>query len=274
MKVKWLLEKDVFEDIGKLEESLRSRGIEFKTIPYIPFEQDKYIKKSFDNDSCVISRGSINFIKKLQREAPWIPGSYANFDAFRCSNYYRHFLEYLLNRDHFFVPFGLLCKMKDVVFGDMEDVFIRPDSGDKAFTGKVVTRDNIEKEIEMERTCYSVPDDCMILVSSVVHDIKAEYRFIVADNAVLTGSQYRLDGKFQVDDGFDQKAKEYLEDILKNVDYRPDRVFTADIAKIEENKYSLIELNSFSSCGLYSCDPEMIVDEINRIAEEDYMETM
>jgi len=270
MDVKWVIEKNIFDDGDDLLiASLKKREIEYKEIPYIPFEQDEYIKKAFPADSCVVSHGSINFIKKLQRETEWIPGYFANFNNFKCSNYYKYFFKYLLNKNHFFVPFGIIDHLKEKVFDGKDRVFIRPDSGEKFFTGKVVSYDNVDEELKVERVCYDVPKEAMILVANVVDSIEAEYRFIVADDEVLTGSQYRINGKYLPSGVFDSEAKNYLQSVLNDVKYRPDRVFTADIAKVD-GKFSLIELNSFSSCGLYCCDSEKIVDRINKIAEEEY----
>ena len=45
MKAKWLIEPDVFEDnTDKLIEQLKLQKIEYKIVPYVPFDNDRLRK--------------------------------------------------------------------------------------------------------------------------------------------------------------------------------------------------------------------------------------
>ena len=96
IKPKWILEKRSFEENSeRLISLLRERNTEHEIIEYIPFSFEFDFKKIYPEKACVICYTSINLMKVLQRESPlWVPHSYANFENYRCSNYYPHFLRH------------------------------------------------------------------------------------------------------------------------------------------------------------------------------------
>ena len=67
---------------------------------------------------------------------------------------------------------------------------MRPNSGDKTFTGRVVEEDKFEDFIEMEKDCYNVDDNEMVLLGEA-YKLSAEWRFIVCKDRVITGSKYK-----------------------------------------------------------------------------------
>lgn len=274
MKPKWVLEKHTFEDnFDDLVTKLQEKSIEYKILDYVPFEGGKYkYKEIYPENSCVICYSSINFLRRLQRETNlWIPHSYANFDNYTCGKYYPHFWKYLLNTNFIFIPFGLLENRQEFIFNMFpENVFVRPDSGTKIFTGKVVAKDEFKEFIKIERDCYQVDDEVMVLLSEA-YNLSAEWRFIVCRDQVITGSKYRSKGKLVGELTSGGPAWDFAQKVLDEVKYRPDRAFTLDICQCGD-EYYLLEINSFSACGLYKCDLDIVVDEISKLAIEDWKE--
>ena len=52
--------------------------------------------------------------------------------------------------------------------------------------------------------------------------------------------------------------------------WHPDPVYVIDIVEDNNGKFWLMELNSFSSAGLYACDKQAIVREVSAIATEEF----
>jgi hypothetical protein len=76
-------------------------------------------------------------------------------------------------------------------------------------------------------------------------EIFSEYRFLVVDGEVVTGSQY--------------KYAQSMVDL-----WNPNRAFAIDIA-LTKNGYKVIEINSINSAGFYHCDIGKFVNAINNM---------
>lgn len=272
IKVHWLLEKFMFEDKqDKLKEAISNNGMDWKEIDSTFNSDDKKLINAFDEKECVICRGSIQFIRKIDRLCSWIPGTYCSYDNFKCSVYYPHFYSPdLLNQEFYMLPFGLLLEMKDKIYSEKNAVFIRPNSGTKVFAGQRVHITEFEDFIRTEETCYAVQPEEIVLISPT-KKLFEEYRFIIADSKVITGSQYMLNSERNEKEDFDPEAEKFLKKVLDEVKFRPDRIFSADVARTQDG-FKLIELNSFSSCGLYCANMDKVVKAVSQIAIEDYLD--
>ena len=60
------------------------------------------------------------------------------------------------------------------------------------------------------------------------------------------------------------------QNILENVEFRPDPVFVIDICKADDGNFYLLEIGSFSCAGLYACNLEKIVSAVSKAAIEEY----
>lgn len=139
---------------------------------------------------------------------------------------------------------GVMRPTRDIKFTELP-LFIRPSLSDKSFNGGVV---------KDEQNLKSLPDE--IVLTSDVQDILSEYRFIVINGEVVTGSQYARDKQMDVridylDECFDMAA--HAASI-----YAPMGAFACDVAETESGP-KVIEYNGFSTSGLYACDGRKIV---------------
>lgn len=276
MKAKWLIQNYYDLDGKDLIPELKKQGIEYKMVDYEPLESGSY-NHLFNDDDCVVVVSTLNMAQQLQREVPWIPGVYCNFENMKCSTYYSHWGGFLLNRDYVMVPFMEFIRRKDEFLkmfgrGIDDSIFIRPDSGAKAFTGCVIPRDELESEAKIITQYSGIDLDKLLIVVSSPKVIDAEWRVVIADRKVVTLSMYKKDGKLDTknESGKGYYAFKQAQEIAKH-DWQPDRAYTLDIA-LSDGVHSLLEVNSFSCSGLYNCDYSAVVKEISLTAERECKE--
>ena len=128
-------------------------------------------------------------------------------------------------------------------------VFVRPDSGDKRFTGQLCRKDLWFSEIQKE--CEF--DDSLALITFPKYQIEDintdEIRAFICGEEVVCKNK---------------EVKTFVEEVLKNVSYRPDLLFSMDVLTSDYLNPKIVEINSFSCAGLYGTDPEELVDAVER----------
>ena len=272
MKPKWLIE-DYEHDISlqPLIDEIKNQNMEVKVVKYEPFESGQY--DFFNNDDCVVFYGTLNLGRQLQREKSWIPGIYCNFKNLCCHTYFSYWSKYLLNQDYIMLPMKEILTKREYVFnnfGKREVIFIRPDSGAKPITGQTLKYEELDKEFKLFGDYAGNDLDQIITIISTPKNISTEWRFIVVDKKVVAGSQYKKNGKLDINSFFNVEAFELANKIAQE-DWQPDKAYTLDICEWCGGYY-LLEANSFSCSGLYDADMKPIVEEISRIALKEWKE--
>lgn len=273
MEAKWLIQKysdDLF--FSNIKKSLEKNKLEYKIIDDIFFYNKSF--DFFDDNDCVTVIGSLNFCRYIQKNKRWVPGAICNFNNFKCSTYYSYFGKYLLNSDYIMMPILEIERNKDYIFNNFgidNKIFIRPNSGAKPITGQIIDKYNLEKELNIFSQKAGNDLDKIIVVISTPKNIDKEWRFVVSDKKVITGSQYIEYGEINIKKHYDPKAKELAEKIAFEK-WEPDRAYTIDICKANFGEYYLLEINSFSSSCLYLCDLDVIIPEVSKVATKEYEE--
>jgi len=272
MKPKWLIENYEHDSsLDPLIDEIKNQDMEVKVVKYEPFESGKY--DFYNVDDCVVFYGTLNLGRQLQRQKPWIPGVYCNFKNLCCHTYFSYWSKYLLNQDYIMLPMIEILKKREYIynhFGKREVIFIRPDSGAKPITGQTLKYEDLDKEFKLFGDYAGNDLDQIIAIISSPKSINIEWRFVVVDKKVVAGSQYKKNGKLDISRFFDVEAFELANKIAQE-DWQPDRAYTLDICEWC-GMYYLLEANSFSCSGLYEADPKPIVEEISRIALEEWKE--
>ena len=143
-------------------------------------------------------------------------------------------------------------------------MFIRPNSGFKQFTGQEFVLNTFQNK-------RFGPDD-MLVVISPFKEITEEIRFFCTKDKVITGSTYgNTQNKIDICNPQYSIPVSFASKILQKVNWKPDLIFFMDIAMLH-NLPCLMELNSFSCSGWYSCDPKLIIQEASKFALEEYSE--
>jgi len=270
VKPKWFLETDAFhENLGLLVEEIRRQGMEAKIASYLGDNASHL--DLFDKDDCVIYYGSLNFAAQVKREAPWVPGVYYNKPAYECQRYYPALAKYdLLNANYMMLPYGDLIRLREFIIdkvGEQGCVFIRPSTGSKLFTGKVVCNEDWEKDVNYLGFYGAEPHELCVVAPPC--NVEAEWRFVAVEGKIVAGSQYRAANKTDVKAGYCPEAHRLASRVAAS-GYDPDPVWCIDICRTRMGNYYLLEIGCFSCAGLYECDKEVVVREVSRVALKEW----
>lgn len=148
-----------------------------------------------------------------------------------------------------------------------QDIFIRPDSGEKPFTGFVANVSSVEFDIN--HINHKIDDDSLVWISSR-KSFTDEARFVICEDKVVDGSRYATDsGNTLVEDKNFPKEYWDLANKVAQSAWKPESVFTVDICMSSRGP-RIVELNSFNCCGFYACDMEKIVKAVSQHVQRLY----
>lgn len=280
MKITWVVENFVKEkSYRELQEAVKKAGY-----PLIEINGDysKSILQSLNSDfdssdldwtgegKCVIANGSIKMCRLLRQDlrSHCQPVLYCNWQKYLCSQYYTYYGPYLFNDKYCMMTLKELERQKFDIWGHYGKdalIFIRPDSGDKPFQAGLLDLIDLSKFMETHNDCLHD----LVLVSTP-KNIRWEGRFVVSrERQIIAHSTYRFQGLVTNIPSVPPKSIDFCKEILK-VNYTPDSIFCIDLCEDSDGNFWLLELTSFSSAGLYACDKNKIVENVSRIALEDY----
>lgn len=272
--VGWLLDASIFDAYhDELASAIIRNGHSVVSInrPNPPYNWDDTAdayRRAFATGTCVVTHADIDLVLRVLDEELWTPGAFANIASFFCSKYFAHLGKYLLNSDYVMLPYAELQRCRDFLFdtlGQDDRLFVRPDSPLKIFTGMTISRSTFDRDFEF-MGFYEFPLESLVVVSSP-KTIVAEWRFVVAGKAVVTGSQY-LDGSEKAARPVsDVNAFNYAQSIVA-AGYSPDSVWVLDVCKTEDGEYHLLEIGGFSFAGLYGCDKDAVVKAVSAVAQQ------
>jgi hypothetical protein len=166
----------------------------------------------------------------------------------------------MLNSDFYVIPYAEFVRRK---IPQGQAVFIKPDSGMKEFTGKVITWDKFDDEISSMNQIERVDPETLCVIAQP-KPIAAEFRYVIADGSVITGSEYRWDNILDVRRDTLPICDELAAHVA-DMEWQADRVYVCDIA-LSNGVAKIVELNAFSSSGLYACDTHKIVAAVSTAA--------
>lgn len=278
MKAKWVVEKGDLEreNWDKIVEHLKSSGREVVRPNYIPFTNDK-VDSPFGDEDCVVAFGCLGLVRAVGRNNKWVPGVWCDWEALKCSRYLAHLGQYSVQQHYGFYPLEEVWRKRDWLFETYSKhsdpklnghIFIRPDDNFKSFNGERVCAERWDA-FRRNVNCYTPSQDILCMVASPV-DIRDEWRFVVVDGQIITGSQYRKEGSAEIEPVVESGAEAFGQMILDKTDWRPHPVFTIDICKLGDGEYRLMEVGSVNAAGLYCCDIPKLVEAISTAAEKEW----
>lgn len=270
---KWVIETNILK--GTPSESLpsiaRQRGYDVFEAHYDFFNRSCEVVP-YAPTECVIVYGSYNYVNALKRAGQlFTPGPYGMVSSTTYSIYAPQMPhEVLLNHDYIILPWAELLKRKDFLkkLFPGDQIFVRPNSGFKTFSGFLLNFDEWDYLINATEQTTSVTPETLVIISSF-KKVSSEYRFVIADKKVITGSRYHVNGELSMSKDIDLGCQEIADKISKNI-WQVDLCYTCDIGVTDAGP-KLIELNSFACAGLYECDLEKIVDEISAVSLKEFI---
>jgi hypothetical protein len=284
---RWLLEKDVFLEsfIERLVTALQTQRRDFWWVEYAPFGASMSRPRHYSNpsmfiepDDCVVVYGSINLVRRLLERNPWAknawqPTAWMTLKNLECVSYYTHWRKHMLVRQNAFVTWKMLNDDKEFYYDrfSVDDcIFVKPNANLKLFSGKVVPIDDFEHFYRQETDCYDVHTDALCVIAKP-YRLSHEWRFMVCDGKVITGSLYRENGESSLSPNVDPLALAVAEKVAQDP-WQPDPAYVVDVAQ-SGDEYGLLEIGSANCAGMYECDASLFANALSALAEQEYSET-
>lgn len=264
----WIIEDGIFDNQEQLKVACEKNGSKCHIMTVSDISENK---KNFTTRT--IFYGSINTSLMLRNSSCQIWNH-----GIDCNKYYPLIdRNYLLNSNYLMVTYRDFIRNGIYYFDllDYDNIFVRPNSGLKQFTGFVVTPDNYKEEM---LKIFMFPEE-ILLVSRENTFIKDEWRLLVCggidEQKVVTGSQYISNKKIieNPNDSVPQEVIDFGNEIIKEIPTEIYPAWTLDVCnvstRLDDKLVSLqvIEINSFSTAGLYGCDLNVVVQEVNNSLE-------
>jgi hypothetical protein len=248
----WVVQNNLFNERGfhALMGALEHGDIPHTLVKVIPFGGG--IEPSVEVTGPVMVMGSLT-LTRYARERGWTPGAFLN-DNFDFRVWQRHLGRHLLNAG------ATVHRFADVP-RQPGPFFIRPCLDDKAFSGMVTTWEDFvgwrEKALALEEYVNVTPDTPVAV--SEPKEIQREYRMVVVDGRVVTGTRYKL-GERVV--GSAEVEPEVYAFTQRMADlWSPDRAYVLDVFMHGGALY-VGEINNLNSAGFYAYDVGKMVAAI------------
>jgi hypothetical protein len=278
---KWIVDTHILDArnvTGNIVDAIKKAGCDIHLAEYKAFapkqdygiDGDSYDWKSdnFVNGRPYCLYGTIGYVQKCN--FPLFPGAYGINDNTNCNFYYSHVpADWMLNSDFVMAPFQVIKNNPSRFFDlfGVDDLFIRPNTGRKAFTGYTITRENAAFELSSSMQLTSVQSETICLISAA-KNIKSEFRFVIGNGEVIDGSEYRWDRILDIRHDWLSECWDLADKMAKHT-WQPDTCYTVDVADTEDGP-KIVELNGFSCAGLYACDKNLVFDRVSKIAQEEF----
>lgn len=253
MKVNWIIETCIFDNIG------RERYDEFTDIIFKNGDNINY--KYLEPQTCLSSLSTA-------RDC-----GFYDKDTYMVSNYSKYLGEEFLNENYVIMP---LSKLSDASEFTAELVgsfvsnktFIKPNSGFKSFTGDCVDYNEIGEFCRgLLQIGVSENELCIVAPSRDIESF--EFRFWIINNEIITLSVYSWDSLDNFDTiEPDEDMINYVNKIIKDIKIP---AYTIDIC-ICEDEFKVVEINNIYTSGTYSCDLEKLYVGLRNLAIQEYEE--
>lgn len=275
MRPLWLIQDFQDEDsYNKLAKEVTKQGMKVQFLSTIQEEMEQYVNNILslksDPGYPIIVQASMNAVKYVQKQhnSFVVPGPWTTWDNYNCSKYYPEFGQDMLNNNCVIIPrHQVLDKIEELFdkIGDGQNLFIRPNSGYKFFTGQLLNRSMLRDQWQwIDMFTF---DDTLLVVSSP-KVVNKEIRFIVCNDKVITGSIYNKNNDTYEMVSESDDSWFYAQSVIDRYKFRPDPIFVLDVCLSKH--YNVLELNSFSCAGLYACDLEVIVKHASHLAVDQF----
>lgn len=216
----------------------------------------------------LVARGSVNFVFGLKnRFLSHKPVAWGNLQDFSCSSTWPRYQEILFNDKYEIATAKQLMENKfDFYSKYAKDamIFVRPDDGDKKFTGQLLDLQDFDRFWKNSVT-NSVIDTDKIIVSTP-KNIRSEWRFVVTnEEEIVAATCYQYQGKLTQAPGAPPKAKELVKKSFGLTKF-PVSLYVVDVAEDDDNNFWILELNCVNCSGFYAADTKKIIDKMIQLA--------
>lgn len=183
----------------------------------------------------------------------------------------------VLNREALFLPVGLVRKLTsqqiDRIVPKGQKLFIKPDTGNKVFTGFSITSDESFMEGIKNNLMFSHIEPEEMCVLSPHKDIEEiEWRFWIAEGKIIGYTPYA----WEIEPEFSEPPSHVLkmaEAMAKN-SWQPDYIYVADFCTTKLGEVMLIEINAASTSGVYNAKLDKLLPAMRNTCIREYEGTI
>lgn len=253
----WLLERDVFGDgTPPLLAAARRAG------HGVTIWNDEWWSSGRwprIDDERVVFHGSLGNAARVAALGRWSPGAFCNVERLCCSAWHPAAERWRLNERHVATTVRELCEQPLATvrpLGDrLREVFVRPDSPLKPFSGRVVALEGLTPGT-LDHGFYYDDLELPIVVApvTIVHE---EWRMVIVGHGVVATSGYRAVGRRATAEDVPAEVTALAEVLARELP-APEAVYVLDLGRTDAG-LRMVELNPFSGSDLYGCDPDAIV---------------
>lgn len=216
--------------------------------------------------------GKSPVINPASNHPTWTPGAYYRVENLSYSAFSVHLGDLLLNDDFVIVPLAEFIRRKQQWFKDIDAVFVKPNAVTKAFTGFVIWESEWDHEINaLSQVQRPAPETLVVVARPKV--IKGEFRFFIVEGKVVTGSEYRWDGRLDVRTDIHPACQAVAEEVARR-QWQADTVYVVDVALTEidgKETARVVELNTFCCAGIYASDTVKLVRAVTDAAVREFL---
>ena len=222
-------------------------------IDIVPFERSiiGYISNDLDK---VIVYGSTAFYDVVKNNN-WSPGIFSIDDE---QTVLEKIKEHYLNSD--MKTLSISDGLEYVKNYDENYFFAKPSDDNKMFDGGIFDKSRFPFYIENISQYNNFNPNTKICISSLKYPEK-EWRIFIVNGKVCTYSQYRENRKLVQSTHIDKCALDLVENLISF--YNPAFSYVIDVCLIN-NDYKVVEYNTMNFSGMYMCNVNKIVEEINK----------
>lgn len=272
MKAKWIIVNFGKQDqLTQLFYGIQEAGREAEVVSFKDFVE---MTETFsDERACIVTTGSIWVNTHTRKMRPNWAGNWHDESLFTCKRYYSFWGKYLTQQDYMMLPLGEIERRKDWLYqkvGVEDEMFIRPDSGAKEFTGELVSKGRFDAWLNEVKGVNTADLLCVV---APPRRLDRELRLVIKDGKVVTGASYRIAKHLAQEplhemNGMD-KVVDFAEKVLADNPPPLPPVHCLDIA-ISGDNISVLEVGCFCCAGLYCCDRGRIAVAVSEAAEEEF----
>lgn len=253
----WVIETVVFPRTApRIIEAIEAIGLR-----WLPYDD---APPPLADGACAIFWGSLGAAYDQRVAARWTPGAIGDVARFACSAYHPPLHDVLANADAVFTtarslvddPQGVLAPL-----GTPARVFVRPDSALKPFSGRQLPTASLDLAALDHGFYYD--DEHLPIVVSTLKSVTREWRFVVADGAVVAGCAYGTDRRAR-DGDVPTAATALATDVARRA-WQAAPLSIVDVGEVD-GALRVLELNPFSGADLYDCDARAVVTAASAIA--------
>lgn len=262
--ITWVIDEHIQKHNSKnLYDIVRSFGYNCIVKSYRPFADDNKVTEISETD-CAIVYGTVNFVRSNRH----IFGNYLDSKAYSMVGYRSKYFDTRWLNDGVFTTWIDLIKNynKYCEMLGSTNLFVRPNSGEKTFTGLVLSGDNIQHEINSTQQLTGVLNDTLVFVS-LAKKIDSEYRFFIVNKEVVGESTYMVNHIHDERPVVPSSARDFALDFAS----KTDEPLVLDVGRVGDD-FGAIEINCINSSGFYSCNVDNIVHSLSQYVNHKWAE--